>query len=236
MKTIKISAVISAVTIMAAASVSAYALPYRDYLYKTEEKDINGEIQYNDKLIITSMFVDKDKAVHILAAKHSKREDAGRFRDVWMYDIGSDGKAAETDRLGWYEYANPGTEMYKQNFYNDMKECTEGEFESKFTKYDSMTPVVLDEAMFPDENSARNNEISVVAGESAAAPTGIILKKDSALKLIWKCSDTSVAEIIEDGKVKGLKPGIADITVTIEGMDEPVCKFSVNVKSESELN
>ena len=236
MKTIKISAVISAVTIMAAASVSAYALPYRDYLYKTEEREINGEVHYYDKLVNTSMFIDKDKAVHILAAKHSNREDAGRFRDIWMYDIGSDGKAAETDRLGWYEYANPGTEMYKQNFYNDMKECTEGEFESKFTKYDSMTPVVLDEGMFSDEDSTNNKEISVAAGESVTAPTGVILKKDSALKLIWKCSDTSVAEIIEDGKVKGLKPGIAEITGTIEGMDGPVCKFSVNVKSESELN
>ncbi len=49
---------------------------------------------------------------------------------------------------------------------------------------------------------------------------------------LWIVSDPAVAEISEDGTVKGLQTGTVTVTGTIDGLDTPICDCSVSVVSE----
>lgn len=236
MKKAGITAILIAAIVGAACAIPVSALSYENYMFREETHKFNGETFTYVRADTTSMFVSSDGGIHIVAVKDNARSDRGELYDVWQYDLGADGKAQETDRLGYYKYGIETDPNFFEEFYLGTEKCTEEEFDSKFDKYSSMTEIDLGKGMFEDEKSIESNEQIIKVGDECILPTPLITKKNSALSISWECSDTSVVKISPDGTAQGLKSGIVTVTATVDGIESPLCSYTINVKTEDEIN
>lgn len=216
---------------VSAAQMSIY--DYRDFLNGADKYKIS---LMNDNNIFLSydiesrMYYDADKKIKISCHKKQSMNERSADND-WFFDIGEDGKAKKNDKLILYKTSNGD-----YRYFRDRTKISENEYSQIKSKYNSLIEIDQTKGMYINLSEKENSEITVLVGTERDLPVDLIPKNSSELKVSWKSSDTSVVEISDDGKAKGLKSGIAAVKATIDGIDEPICQCKVNVITEKETD
>ncbi len=236
-----ISAGLLSLSLIAAVTVGVSAADYKDYEITVDY--LSYLSCYHGVFVerpMNTMYYDDQGGIHVIAEKLRLHNSSGAIDFTYfLFDVDESGKAVLRHRIQRYQDSEsvsdttPESSGKNQFYAEDGSSCTEEEFNAYFEPYDSMTKIDPDQGMYPKPENVETNELTIHVGEQIGLPVDLIPKKDSSLKVTWTCSDPTIAEISEDGTVKGLKTGIVTVTGTVDGIDGTICNCSVNVTSET---
>lgn len=198
-----------------------------------DEYDI---IKY-DTHIMTAVYYDpSSKDIYMTGKYHNNRSQSDQIYRYRFYKLNSD-KTCKTEK----QLAFSRGENNDGIFYINNNSCSKAEFDEEFFEYENnykrvdadagMTKFKYDYDTDFNFDYSFINKIRLFVGESTTLESKLI-PTDNNISVNWKSSDSSVAEVDNNGKITAKSGGSCTVSAYISGVENNITEYTITVEDD----
>ena len=187
--------------------------------------------------IMTAIYYDpSSKDIYMTGKYHNNRSLGEQIYRYRFYKLNSD-KTCKTEK----QLALSRGENNDGIFYINNNSCSKSEFDEEFFEYENnykrvdvdagMTEFKYDDNIDVDSDYSFINKIRLFVGESTTLESKFI-PTDNNISVNWKSSDSSVAEVDNNGKITAKSGGSCTVSAYISGVENNITEYTITVEDD----